>query len=89
MILIRIILFGLLVYFGIKVISRVIRLLGSTSVDRRKEASGHQAAANDMVKDPVCGMYISMRDAITLNRRGGTLYFCSEECRRRYTQDKE
>jgi len=37
------------------------------------------------VKDPVCGMYMDPRLAIRLRRQQeGDLYFCSEECRRRY-----
>jgi YHS domain-containing protein len=34
------------------------------------------------VKDPVCGMYMDPRLAI----QSGGQYFCSEECRRRYTE---
>jgi YHS domain-containing protein len=83
---IRIILFGLLLYVGIKVISRVISLLGSASADKQGSSAERGLDANDMVRDPVCGMYVSARDALTVQRRGGTLYFCSEECRRRYTE---
>lgn len=86
MILIRIILFGVLFYVGIKVISRLIRLLGSAAGDKQGGSAERRLDADDMVRDPVCGMYISTRDALTLRRRGGTLYFCSEECRRRYTE---
>lgn len=86
MILIRIILFGLLLYVGIKVISRIIRVLGSAGRDADGRDAGRRLDANDMVRDPVCGMYVSARDAVTLHRKGGTVYFCSEECRKRYTE---
>jgi uncharacterized protein len=86
MILIRIIVFGLLIYLGIKTISWVLRLVGPARPDRQGDVAGPRLEANDMVRDPVCGVYISALDALTLRKRGGTLYFCSEECRRRYTE---
>ena len=42
------------------------------------------------VKDPVCGMYMDPRLAIRLQRnQEGDLYFCSEECRRRYLAESK
>jgi len=70
-------------------VSRVIRLVGSARGERRVDAPQRGSDAREMVKDPVCGVYISARDAVSLNRRGGTLYFCSDECRRRYVESKE
>jgi len=44
-----------------------------------------EAQPGSTVKDPVCGMYMDPRLAIRLQRnQEGDLYFCSEECRRRY-----
>jgi uncharacterized protein len=86
---IRIIIFALLCYVGFKMVSRVIRLVGSARGERRVDAPQRGSDAREMVKDPVCGVYISARDAVSLNRRGGTLYFCSDECRRRYVESKE
>jgi len=44
-----------------------------------------EARPGSTVKDPVCGMYMDPRLAIRLQRpQEGDLYFCSEECRRRY-----
>jgi uncharacterized protein len=88
MILVRIILFGLLIYMGIKVISRVMRLLGSTREVKPVDAPQRGPEAREMVRDPLCGVYVSAVDAVSLNRRGGTVYFCSDECRRRYIESK-
>jgi uncharacterized protein len=38
----------------------------------------------EMVKDPVCGMYMDPRLAIRLEEKGEHLFFCSEECRQKY-----
>ena len=40
--------------------------------------------ASDTVKDPVCGMYMDPRLAVRLEKGKGTLYFCSEECKRQF-----
>jgi YHS domain-containing protein len=34
-----------------------------------------------LVRDPVCGTWISPRDSISLAVRGTTHYFCSDRCR--------
>jgi YHS domain-containing protein len=39
-----------------------------------------QPATDVMVKDPVCGTYVPMRDAIRKTIGGQSLYFCSQEC---------
>jgi hypothetical protein len=37
-----------------------------------------------MVQDPQCGIYVAKKDAYA-NRKGtNVLYFCSEECCRKY-----
>ncbi|MDP9293209.1 MAG: permease [Actinomycetota bacterium] len=36
--------------------------------------------------DPVCGMAVDREKALTLQHGGSTVYFCSEHCRRAYSQ---
>lgn len=35
-------------------------------------------------KDPICGMYVSEKNAIIRQINGQTIYFCSENCAREY-----
>ncbi len=42
---------------------------------------------DELVRDPVCGVYCPKRDALMLRTGGETHYFCSEECRRRFLQE--
>jgi YHS domain-containing protein len=35
-----------------------------------------------LVRDPVCGVYVSPSNALTERSGVGTAYFCSEKCRR-------
>lgn len=57
-------------------------LLGG--VRRSGRASHDTVAANNMVKDPVCGMYMDARLAVRLDGKIEPVFFCSEECRNKY-----
>jgi YHS domain-containing protein len=39
---------------------------------------------NQLVKDPVCGVYIAISEAESLPTKKGSLYFCSNECRQKF-----
>jgi len=41
-------------------------------------------APNNMVKDPICGMYLDSRLAVRLDKSGDVIYFCSEECKEKF-----
>jgi len=61
-------------------------LFGSQRRESKKEP--RQAAgptAGKTVKDPVCGMYLDPRLAVYIQNKAETVYFCSEECRRKFT----
>jgi len=64
------------------------RLLGALfGTAKRRPPAGDQAGKNQssrMVKDPVCGMYLDPRLAVSLEQKEKTSYFCSEECRKKY-----
>jgi YHS domain-containing protein len=38
-------------------------------------------AGVQLMRDPVCGVYVSPATALTLRSGSGTAYFCSEKCR--------
>jgi YHS domain-containing protein len=46
-----------------------------------REASGGQG---EMVRDPVCGMFVSTELSHRLKRQGQTFHFCSEQCLQKY-----
>ena len=39
------------------------------------------ASGVQLMRDPVCGVYVSPATALTLRSGTGTAYFCSEKCR--------
>jgi uncharacterized protein len=57
---------------------------------RKTPAKSNPAdAKNYMVKDPVCGMYMDSRLAIRLEKGKDSVYFCSEECKKKYLNQSE
>lgn len=55
------------------------------SPSRAGQQQGNQVASpNNMVKDPVCGMYMDARLAIRMEERKEVIFFCSEDCRNKY-----
>ena len=46
--------------------------------------AGPAEVPNNMVKDPVCGMYMDSRLAVRFEHRKESFYFCSEECKNKY-----
>jgi YHS domain-containing protein len=59
-------------------------------VGRKKPPKTPEAGANPgnsasrMVKDPMCGMYMDARLAIRMDSWKEVIYFCSEECKKKY-----
>jgi uncharacterized protein len=62
------------------------RLLSMFAKGSRTNQPGEESAENpnQMVKDPVCGMYMDSRLAVRLERRQEKYFFCSEDCKERY-----
>ena len=52
----------------------------------QKEASASaKQEAEEMALDPVCGSYVPLSSAVKVSEGGRTLYFCSQECREKYS----
>jgi YHS domain-containing protein len=62
-----------------RVIDGVIEAAGGTP--RRSRTP---QPAQKLVRDPVCGTFVSPRTAFSITARGSTHYFCSEDCRGKF-----
>jgi YHS domain-containing protein len=62
------------------------RMLAKILNPARQPGMGENTAVkpNNMVKDPVCGMYMDSRLAVRIEDRKESYYFCSEECKDKY-----
>ena len=54
-------------------------------VGRKSDPGGRPSTAGgNMVKDPMCGMYMDPRLAVQHKKNNGVFYFCSEECKNKF-----
>jgi YHS domain-containing protein len=78
----RWLLLAILFLFVVRALSRlvsgVLEGAGYRRVDGRPSVK--------LVRDPVCGMFVSPSKALTATAGGETKYFCSEACRQRWQQ---
>ncbi len=49
-----------------------------------KKEMERKVAAGEMVKDPVCGAYVSIDDSITVRDGEKRYHFCSYDCRDKF-----
>ena len=63
-----------------RLVDGVIEIFGGTDKTRRKRRS----AAVKLVRDPVCGTWVSPSNARFLHVGVATHYFCSDECRGKF-----
>src|SRR3954449_11592640 len=62
-----------------------VSILAEVLAERQRVPAHPVTAAPVTATDPVCGMEVAVTDsAISLERDGGHVYFCSEGCRERY-----
>ncbi len=57
---------------------------GSATRPPAGSRSGSETIRGQVVRDPVCGMFVSTELSHRLNEAGQTLHFCSQECLERY-----
>ena len=56
---------------------------------RRTGSSQSHPAVEEMRKDPVCGTYVPVNQAVKDRVDNTTYYFCSEECKLKFRELKE
>jgi YHS domain-containing protein len=66
------------------VIRAVWRLLQGVVQGASGSAGGVQRPGVKLVRDPVCGTFVSPAQALAARAGGETQYFCSEKCRKEW-----
>ena len=56
----------------------------STRPEARPAGPPPVQAGGELKKDPVCGTYVSTATSLSRNVNGQAVYFCSEECRKKF-----
>lgn len=72
----------LFIILAVWLLRRLLMLfLGNNKTQKPRK---HSESGKNMVKDPVCGMYMDPKLAIKHELKNGTFYFCSEKCRDKF-----
>lgn len=79
----RVLLWAILILVLARLAWRVLRGVFE-GMGYRAPGGGGQSVG--LVRDPVCGMFVAPRNALTSGTGSGTRYFCSEKCRQEYTK---
>jgi YHS domain-containing protein len=61
------------------------RLVDGVIAGARGASPRVPTSAVKLVRDPICGTFVAPTTAISVSVGGNTHYFCSEECRRKYS----
>jgi len=78
----------ILIFVLIYIISRLFReVFGRRKKDRYKNRNGE--IVDEMVQDPVCKVYVPRRGAVRRISHGEELFFCSNECAKKYLSDSK
>ena len=70
----------IVLFLVVRAVWRVIGSMMTISAGVRRSTASREPQAVKLVRDPVCGTYVSLETAIT----DGEHYFCSEKCRGEY-----
>lgn len=85
----RTIIFLILLYIAYRVLKRVFYKIPHPSEHHDHPpdmGAGGEASppAEETAQDPVCGSFVPLSTAYTVEEGGGRKYFCSPECRDKY-----
>ncbi|HKI52122.1 MAG TPA: PP0621 family protein [Geothermobacteraceae bacterium] len=76
----------LLVILGCVVYSVFVMLVRQVTGRKPPVPREKTSCGEEMVKDPQCGTYLPRSDALPGQVKGETRYFCSKECRDKYSR---
>ncbi|MGI8783857.1 MAG: hypothetical protein ACR2L2_09465 [Acidobacteriota bacterium] len=62
------------------------RVLAALFGSLRSAGQPRRTITGQMVRDPQCGAFVDTRLALVDRSRGTSHYFCSEDCRQKFTQ---
>lgn len=79
----RLVLLAAIIYFLLKWLRH-----GAPPARRERPLDPQRLPVEEMVKDPSCGIWVPVSQAITVGQGQETLHFCSPECRDRFLDEK-
>jgi YHS domain-containing protein len=77
---IRYLVLVLVIYAAYKLFSNSIKHKRQEA-EKEQQKKGETTAASDLVKDPICGTFVSKNDSVSVKDGDKTFHFCSYDCR--------
>ena len=80
-----------LLSWGVSLLRRLVERMGAGPERERANRDidvSEDAVSQKLVRDPVCGMHLAPGLALATKQGGETLYFCSEQCRDQYMNQR-
>jgi YHS domain-containing protein len=84
----RLLLILLLVLFAGRAFWRLLTGVVEGATGSGPRSSRTPERGTRMVRDPICGTFVVQSRALSADSRGQTAWFCSDECRRRWRQER-
>jgi len=84
---IRIFLKLFFLFLGGYVLYLIFKVLTEPTKSEKKRES-KEIIKGELVKDPVCGIFLPEDQAIKLEYKGEIYYFCSENCKTKFLEEK-
>ena len=80
----RLLILWAIVYFGYRAIKAI--MFGAISHEQREHLQNNkkQTVIDEMVQDPICGVYFPRKDGFRAKIKGQELLFCSKACKEKF-----
>lgn len=79
--------YGLIAYVAYRAFKHFLSPLREPG--ERDFVHGNPPGEAELVRDPQCGAYFLMQQGVKGKSNGHVLYFCSEECRKKYADGQK
>lgn len=76
--------FLLFVWLGFKFVRWALQYLVWNKSEPLIKTGNDKMRVDDLVKDPVCGTYVPVKNSISTVKNGKQVHFCSEACLKQY-----
>ncbi len=79
---IRFIIIAITSYLGFKLVQKIASQFFSREIPGSRPQP--EVAADELVQDPVCKIFVPRRNALKAHKNGEDFFFCSEGCRKKF-----
>jgi YHS domain-containing protein len=82
----RLLIFWAILYFGYRAIKSI--MFGAITHQHREPLQNNrqQTVIDEMVQDPICGVYFPRKDGIRAKMNGQEILFCSKACKDKFLE---